>query len=345
MTPLRVLIVDNQRSVRRSLRSGLESIGQDFEILEATSGEEAMLAFANSPVDLLVTGVRLAGMSGLELLQRMRQHRPELKGILTAVSPDTRTGQLALKANANALIPKPIDIPNFLEAVYRCLDREPEKGLQLNREGAPPVSLSEGLEAIYRKIGAAAIIFLDESGQILAQAGEAEKAEPVISLTPVLLEALGASVRLSQSMGETIPDDLFCCAGAGIELFAAHVGALNTLLFVFDAGVLGYTRARSVRLVREAVLEMSSFMPIFEGTQRSIQRKAGNPPGPQPENEAETTVDLDAVFQQASKLSFDPQDVDGFWDTAVDQPDSNSAAGSDAISYDQAKDMGIVQDG
>jgi len=344
MPSFRVLIVDNQRSVRRSLRSGLESIGQDFEILEATSGEEAMMAFASLPVDLLITGVRLAGISGLELLQKMRQNRPELKGILTAVNPDTRTGQLALKAKANALVPKPIEISKFLEAVYRCLDQEPEKELQLKREAASADSLSERLEAVHQKSGASAILLLDESGHILAQAGGAEKAKPLISQIPFVLEALGASAQLSQAMGETIPDDLLCCAGLGVELFAAHLGKLNSLLFIFDTGVLGYTRARSVRLVSESVLEMTGFMPMFGGAKRPIQGKTENPSSPTPEKEVETTVDLDVVFQEASKLSLDPQDVDGFWETAVDQPDSNSGAGPDSISYDQAKDMGIVQD-
>lgn len=345
MPSFRVLIVDNQRSVRRSLRSGLESTGQDFEVLEATSGEEAMLAFASLPVDLLVTGVRLAGMSGLELLQRMRQNRPELKGILTAVNPDTRTGQLALKANANALVPKPIDISKFLEAVYRCLDQEPERGLPPKQQATSAGSLSERLEAIYQRCGAMAILLLDEDGHILAQAGEAEKAKPLMSQIPVVLEALGASARLSQAMGENIPDDLVCCAGLGVELFAAHLGKLNALLYIFDTGVLGYTRARSVRLVSESVLEMTGFMPMFGGSQRSMLAKKEEPTDPRPKKEAETNVDLDEVFQQASKNSLDPQDVDGFWETAVDQPDSDSGAGPDSISYDQAKDMGLVQDG
>jgi len=344
MTTLRVLIVDNQRSVRRSLRAGLESMGQDFEILEATSGEEAMLDFADSPVDLLVTAVRLAGMSGVELLQRMRQQLPELKGIFTAVNPDTRTGQLALRANANALVPKPIEMHNFLEAVNRCLARKPERGVQAKREAAAPVSLPERLAAMHQKIGAAAVILLDERGQILAQVGESEKSGQVLSQTPVLLEALGASTRLSSALGESIPNDLLCWSGAGIEILAAHVGGLKPLVCIFDAGVVGYTRARSVRLVSEAVLELASFLPLLEGTQRPVRGEPENPPESRPVNEAEASADLDAVFQQASRISFDPQEVDGFWDSAVDQPDSQAGTGSDVISFDQALDRGIVQD-
>ena len=52
--------------------------------------------------------------------------------------------------------------------------------------------------------------------------------------------------------------------------------------------------------------------------------------------------DLDRVPFDAAGLH--PQEVDGFWDSAVDQPDSQAGAGPDVISFDQALDRGIVQD-
>src|SRR5574341_93889 len=205
MSKRRVLIVDNQRGVRRSLRSGLDSLEEDFEILEATSGEEALLVFAGAPADLLITGVSLAGISGLELMQRLRQRKPKLKVILTADHPDARISQQALHAHAIALIPKPIEIADFSEAVQRFLDMDEPAPRPSEQKDGSSGSLIAFLESQCQEMGALATVLLDSGGEILGQAGDPSKARMALPLIPALLEALGASTRLSQALERSIP--------------------------------------------------------------------------------------------------------------------------------------------
>jgi peptide/nickel transport system ATP-binding protein/oligopeptide transport system ATP-binding protein len=78
----RLLIVDDQHEVRRMLASGVKTLGDQYDVLEVPSAEEAMLVSAGLPLDLVVTDVRLPGISGLDLVARLQKRRPDLRTIL-----------------------------------------------------------------------------------------------------------------------------------------------------------------------------------------------------------------------------------------------------------------------
>jgi CheY-like chemotaxis protein len=59
-----VLIVDDHRDVRQTLRAGLETLGQGIQVTDVPSGEEAILVLSRQP-NLLVADVRLPGITSL----------------------------------------------------------------------------------------------------------------------------------------------------------------------------------------------------------------------------------------------------------------------------------------
>ncbi len=77
MTPPRILLVDDQRQVSRVLRSALEVSSKDYIINDVSSAEEALLEISRGPLDLLVTDLRLPGMTGLELVERVLDINPQ----------------------------------------------------------------------------------------------------------------------------------------------------------------------------------------------------------------------------------------------------------------------------
>ena len=76
MVAYRILIVEDQREVSLLLRSALQTLEHDLEVVEIPSGEEAILDASRNKVDLLVTDYRLAGITGIELMRKVRSHRP-----------------------------------------------------------------------------------------------------------------------------------------------------------------------------------------------------------------------------------------------------------------------------
>ena len=69
-TDLRVLVVDDERSIRRFLKA---SLGSQFVILEATNGEEALTAAATEHPDIIILDLGLPDMDGVEVTRRLRE--------------------------------------------------------------------------------------------------------------------------------------------------------------------------------------------------------------------------------------------------------------------------------
>jgi hypothetical protein len=193
-------------------------------------------------------------------------------------------------------------------------------------------------------MGALATVLLDSGGEILGQAGDPSKARMALPLIPALLEVLGASTRLSQALERSMPDDLLCFAGAKIDLFAAHIGQPYALLVMFDTATMGNTRPRAARLVSSAVRELAGLLPQPGAAQKPQKEVAATPPHPPARRAGKDTGDLKAALEQASEVHLDPQDVENFWESASEQQDGGSGENSGALSFDQAQDMGIIQE-
>ena len=84
-SPMRVLVVDDERNIRNGLRICLEGFG--CVVREATTPEAALAALAQGPADLAFVDLRLGTASGLELLPRLLAESPNLD----IVSPQRRS--------------------------------------------------------------------------------------------------------------------------------------------------------------------------------------------------------------------------------------------------------------
>jgi two-component system response regulator (stage 0 sporulation protein F) len=81
MTTPCVLLVDDQRDIVRLLHSTLQTLGHDLDIVDAPSGEEALLEASRRQVDLLVADYRLPGISGVELMRKIKVRNPGMRVI------------------------------------------------------------------------------------------------------------------------------------------------------------------------------------------------------------------------------------------------------------------------
>src|SRR4026209_2849400 len=107
--PACILIVDDERHNRELLEVMLKPEG--FILLSAASGEEALTMVAGQPPDLILLDVMMPGMSGYEVVKRVKSD-PEAKSIpvimLTALD-DRNARMLGLSAGAEDFLPKPVD--------------------------------------------------------------------------------------------------------------------------------------------------------------------------------------------------------------------------------------------
>jgi two-component system, OmpR family, KDP operon response regulator KdpE len=109
-----VLIVEDDLSLRQSLRSTLEAVG--FSPGEASSGEEALLALRHDPFETVLLDINMPGIGGMETCRRIRQIYPRMPIIVLTVRDSERDTVEALDAGADDYITKPFQ---FLELTAR----------------------------------------------------------------------------------------------------------------------------------------------------------------------------------------------------------------------------------
>ena len=118
----RVLIVDDAIDLGRLLQDALKTVYPDLPITVVPSAEEAVLESTRFLIDLLVTDVRLPGMTGLELIRKIRVRQPNVKVILmTGLSPDDRLLKQKDEVKPDVFIRKPIMPGVFLDAVEQLI--------------------------------------------------------------------------------------------------------------------------------------------------------------------------------------------------------------------------------
>ena len=115
----RILVVDDDLGQRSLLESFLRSHG--FEVTTAASGDEALTFLERNDWALLVSDVRMPGLSGLDLLHLVRQNSPTLPVLLVTAYADIRDAVGAMRSGAVNYLEKPIDLDELLRAVREAL--------------------------------------------------------------------------------------------------------------------------------------------------------------------------------------------------------------------------------
>jgi FixJ family two-component response regulator len=115
-----VATVDDDRRVRESVRSVLESAG--YEAVTFESAEAFLESGAVSSVTCVVADVRLPGIDGIELQRRVRNDRPRLPVLFITAHDDDDIRRQALRDGAVAFLVKPFDGGELLDHIARATD-------------------------------------------------------------------------------------------------------------------------------------------------------------------------------------------------------------------------------
>lgn len=117
----RILIVDDDPNIRRIVTLALTD-ESPYVVNAVSSAEAALLHIARQPVDLLFTDIRMPGMNGIDLVQRVRELDPNTAVIVFTVSPEDLTPERAAKLQIDCLLEKPVPPERLRLAVDLLLD-------------------------------------------------------------------------------------------------------------------------------------------------------------------------------------------------------------------------------
>jgi nitrogen regulation protein NR(I) len=115
----KLLLIDDEADVQYSFRRIFSS--PERELTTASSGEEGLRLIPQLKPDLVIMDVRMAGMSGLETLRRLRQMDAKLPVIMMTAYGTTQTAIEAMKLGAYDYLLKPFEVPRLKEVVEQAL--------------------------------------------------------------------------------------------------------------------------------------------------------------------------------------------------------------------------------
>jgi len=120
-SPVRILVVDDEESIRDLCARVLTRAG--YAVTTAPSGEDAVARLGRESFDLLISDIRMPGISGLEVLERAKAAFPQIRVVLITGFGTPQTLARAQQSGANRILTKPFNPMELLAAVRESLPR------------------------------------------------------------------------------------------------------------------------------------------------------------------------------------------------------------------------------
>jgi CheY-like chemotaxis protein len=117
----RVLLVDDEKSIRQLFHAALTSAG--YEVLDAVNGQQAMDMLESFGPDLVITDLVMPEKEGIEIIRELRDKHPQIKIIAMSGAFDGAFLKVAKALGAHATVLKPILYDDLIALVNRMLDR------------------------------------------------------------------------------------------------------------------------------------------------------------------------------------------------------------------------------
>ena len=245
-----ILVVDDHFEMLDFLRSMLELSGRDYDVIAVPSAEEGWLELRRRSFSLMMTDLRLPGMSGLDLIRRARQIQGDLPVIMITAYGTPQGRQEARELGVLRYFEKPIvNTDDLMGAVQMALG-ETMVGSGQTRpavENSVKDTLStvaQRLAALRQETAALQILLIDGDGNILIEDGQ----DCGIDLGPLattLSHTLSNSSFVAEHLGGDDPSTIQYFAGAAVDLYVANIGTDYFVMVLFE-GLSRRTRIGTV---------------------------------------------------------------------------------------------------
>ena len=244
---MRVLVVDDDAAIRDVLSDALTTSG--FAVVAASNGTEALATLAATPIEVVLTDVRMEDLDGLGLLRILRERSPDIDVVLMTAYDDMQTVIESMKHGAVQFLVKPLDLTRLTATLRKVFaDRTARATPPASPATAPTrdfvgrdlVGRDPQMIEVYKLVGQAAVsiaavLIRGESGtgkELVARAIHANSAlstEPFVpincaALPPTLLESeLFGHVRGAFTGAVSNRRGRFAQAGRGV-IFLDEIG-------------------------------------------------------------------------------------------------------------------------
>ena len=350
-----LLLVDDQRDILRLLRSTLDTLkNKDIKIFEAQSGEEALLESTRHKIDMLVTDYKLPGMSGVELMHKIRARHTDVKVVFITGMTDSRMRDEMLNTGAFAIFDKPIPIADFLDSVERGLGLvqtifPPEKAAPKVDEAPQHARLSDLLANFRQDFKADAVFLLNERGLINARTGSLRDPSMEVSLISTLMAVHNTSMKVAKHNHQESIESYHVFNGGDHDLLFIPVTPLYALLVagrgLADEGQI-LDSMRGLMSLRSQVIKALDLIGVT-GQLKFKSAPAAAPPAPTVPRvstdklaKATPAPEMEALLKGVSDEK-KKNSADDYWEEAAHEMGRKST-NPEVISHEEAKKMGLI---
>jgi CheY-like chemotaxis protein len=254
-----ILIVDDEPAVGLSLKASLESIRPDYTVSYVVSAEAALSALAGNPIDLMVTDLRMPGMTGLELLTRVRHDRPQLPTILITAYGSAEVMSAIQQLQVTRYLAKPFRTEEFVQSVQDVLDRSSGASTEPSLTDKQLERMTQRLHDLWYEAGAHSVLLANTAGALLVRAGINEGFDAA-ELIELLRGSFDVPASLARQWHEERAFNLLYHEGVRFDLYVANIDAQLLVVMAFDRRQ-GPTRIGVVWLyLKRAMLDLQNVL-------------------------------------------------------------------------------------
>lgn len=350
----KVLIVDDSLELGRFLQAALTTLDPPVDSAVVPSAEEAILDARFSTPDLLISDIRLPGISGVDLVRKMQVLYPKLKSILITGLDRSEFQDQIKELNVEAFLSKPMVLSEFLDVVSNALGA----GLVSNEEVALRFqnqhgqekkvdTLSAILSDLRQVMNAKTVFIQDHLGRVRAQAGELPNSNFESHWIPAMAELISIAKKVSDLVGGREPRNVMTFQGENLDLVIAPIGKY-ALILVMENGYDDQRLASAFQQVREAQFRLLEILRAkgLTGALPALPPQQSEPVSPVVEETEPLEEDLDefASLFDASLESSGLDEADEFWQEQIEKSKTIETIRPDLISFQQAQQLGLTPD-
>lgn len=355
-----VIIIDDEMVLGQLLQAAFATLSGHIEVTVVPNAEEAAKEMKKSETHLVVSDVKLPGISGIEFAAQIKQKTPQIKIILVSGLNDPNLKDKALATGADAYFPKPVEMRNFLETSSKLLGLIPQTAKLSSRQVIDIRTdlLVDLLINLRQDLSALAVTMIDERGKVVGSAGDPPEENMADKLIPYIISLTGTIDRLSQSMQPEVPENVLSIRGSLYDLvispingfillvFLKHVKSGVRMAIVYDTLVtamsdlqqkiynIGQNYPMETHPAVEKILSQTGSLKMPETAARAEEKRAAA--------SVEKPTDFDNLFSNIAKKKLKTEEVESFWESATNSASFSDTKEPGLLTFEEASQLGLT---
>ena len=244
-----ILVVDDSEAICRALRDLLTMSG--YTVRTAPSGERALQILETASMDLVITDLKMSGISGIQLLKKIKERTPALPVVILTGFGDMDSVVEAMRSGVADYLKKPFSVNEVLQVTERELKRSKQllAAAAVPTAGAAPATaapkptrififsareadgIDKVLSALRAETTAESVLLIEDSGHVISAKGISNERD-MPSLAALVVASRSTNAQMASLLGEGESFALNYLEGQRVAVYSAGISQRLLLVVV-----------------------------------------------------------------------------------------------------------------